>query len=132
MLLVIAAGAAGLYWLGRLMSGGCAVQPVSQVVSPGREWRAVVYAYNCGATSSSATHVSILPSGEKGPQGSGNVFIADHGHGPVPADAVGGPQVTLTWVAADRLRVVRPSHARVFRARTTMGKVTVSHTLVPG
>lgn len=132
MLSVCAAGIAGLYWLEKLVSVECVVQPVSQAVSPGREWRAVVYHYNCGATASAATHVSILPAPEGRPRGPGNAFIADHGHSPAPAGVVGGPQVTVTWLAADRLRVARPPHARVFRTEARVGEVTVSHVLVSG
>ncbi|REF00439.1 hypothetical protein DFJ69_5975 [Thermomonospora umbrina] len=132
MVVVCAVGAAGLYWLGALLSADCVVRPDSEAVSPTGEWRAVVYARDCGATTSAATHVSIVPHRDGAPREPGNVLVADHDHRPVPADAVGGPRVTVTWIGADRLRVVRPPHARVFRAEAKVGEVTVSHVRVSG
>ncbi|GAA0964435.1 hypothetical protein [Actinocorallia libanotica] len=111
--------------------GLCEVSLVSRVPSPDREREAVVYHYDCGATSSAATHVAVLPAGEL-PRDAGDVLITDHGHAPTPAWTTTGPDVTAAWTDARHLRVTRPPHARVFRAEPRSAGVEIEHLLAPG
>ncbi|GAA2725814.1 hypothetical protein GCM10010439_26730 [Actinocorallia aurantiaca] len=130
--LLCVAAAVGLYHrAGRLLSSGCVVRVVSQAPSPDGERRAFVHDYDCGATSSAATHVSVLPADER-PEEPGNVLVVDHGHEPVPPGTKGGPHVTVAWTTADRLKVTRPAGARVFRAEPGSDGVTIGHVLAPG
>ncbi|WP_106397911.1 hypothetical protein [Actinocorallia populi] len=129
-LLLCAAGAAVLYrQVGELTA--CDVGVVTRIPSPDGERVAFVHHYDCGATASAATHVSVLPAGES-PRDGGNVLVVDHGHAPTPAWTTTGPDVTAVWTDARRLRVTRPPHARVFRAETRTGGAEIEHRTASG
>lgn len=75
--------------------------------------RAVLFERNCGATAGFSTHVALVGAGDPLPE-TGNVFIADTGHGRAPAAIGGGPWAGVRWAQAD-LAVRYDERARVSR-----------------
>jgi hypothetical protein len=108
-------------------SAGC-VDPcgnavVSEVYSPDRRLKAVVFLRDCGATAGVSTHLSVLDGSEAlltqptsfRSTSSGNVFIADN------------VAVTVAWLEPARLRVTYNQDARVSRSEKHVDGVTVEY-----
>ena len=104
----------------------CGSDVLAEVPAPGGRHRAVVFQYDCGATTGFSTQVSLLRARES-LSGIGNVFAADGDHGKAPAGPGGGPWVAVEWRGPDTLVVHRDSRARVFRADTLHGGIWVQH-----
>ena len=96
------------------LSAGCGNEQLSEVASPDRARRAVVFQRDCGATTPFSTQVSILPAGATLPDSSGNVFVADTEHGRADAGPGGGPRVSVRWIAGDTLELRYDPRARIF------------------
>jgi hypothetical protein len=79
----------------------CGNRVVAEALSPNGRWKAVVFVRDCGATTSWATHVSILkPNAVLRGRDAGNVFHLDGG-GPA-----GNPTlVTVGWDELNRLTI---------------------------
>ncbi|MBO0870381.1 MAG: hypothetical protein J2P15_17640 [Micromonosporaceae bacterium] len=111
-----------------LLGQQCDATPLSDIAAPDGQRHAVIFEYDCGATTGSATHVSLLDRGRRLPAGPGNTFVADDNHGAVPAGLGGGPQVAATWLSSDRLRLAYPCGAR---SSTASPEWTVSRWSTP-
>jgi hypothetical protein len=81
----------------------------SDLESPDRSRRAIVFVRDCGATTGFSTQVSVIWKGEKFGNESGNVFVADDDHG-----AVSEMTVRVRWEASDALVIQYPPKARIF------------------
>lgn len=111
----------------RTLGDTCANTVLREVPSPGGTRKAVVFERNCGATTGFSTQVSILRAGERLPDESANLFIADTDHGRAPGGPGGCPDVHLTWADDDRLLVRHHPLARVFRAESRVNGVTATY-----
>jgi hypothetical protein len=90
----------GLNIVGQTGCGGCLVNVTSNVSSPDRASRALVYVRNCGATTWFTTEVSILRADEPVPRGHGNVATIDDNNGSIPiADSRGAIAVRVMWLS---------------------------------
>lgn len=113
--------------LSSLSSGMCANTILTEVMSPDRERRAVVFQRDCGATTGFSTQVSILRAGDSLPDDDGgNAFVADTDHGAAPAGPDGSPEVTVRWEGPNALVLEHDSRARVFHAIPLVGTTRVS------
>jgi hypothetical protein len=63
------------------LSDGCGNDIASEVVSPNRKMKAVIFQRDCGATTGFSTQISVLPNNKTLPNESGNVFYADDNDG---------------------------------------------------
>jgi hypothetical protein len=99
----------------------CGNEVISEQYSPNREFRAVVFQRDCGATTGFSTQVSVLAAKQRFPtEGSwlqstkpGNVFVADTDHGNAPSGSGGGPDIRLEWTGPRHLRITHDKRARV-------------------
>jgi hypothetical protein len=91
----------------------CGVTPHKRVVSPDGELEAVIYQFDCGATTGFSTQVSILETGEEIPVEPGNIFTSS-GH----PDQV-APDVL--WVDRAHLNIRRKSGAEAYKAEASWG-----------
>ena len=118
--------AAGWTGLGRVGAGMCGVSAeATRAIAPQTGTVAVVYEYNCGATTDFATHVSILKPGAT-PLGPGNVFVADTDHGRAEAAPWGGPWAALRWTGPEALELSYDASARVFSSDPKVAGVTIT------
>jgi hypothetical protein len=109
----------------------CANRAISQSYSPDREFKAVVFQRDCGATTGFSTQVSVFSANEHFlTEGSwlsstkpGNVFVADTDHGKAPSGTEGGPVVGVEWAGPRRLRITHDKRARVFVRERTIDNV---------
>ena len=97
----------------------------TRAIAPQTGTVAVVYEYNCGATTDFATHVSILKPGAT-PLGPGNVFVADTDHGRAEAAPWGGPWAALRWTGPEALELSYDASARVFSSDPKVAGVTIT------
>jgi hypothetical protein len=104
--------------------GGCLGDPmatcrnsvVSETPSPGAELKAVVFTRDCGATTGSGTHVSVLPyRAALSPRDEGNIFIME------------SEDVHVEWVGRNRLRLGPDPRAHVFKAKKLVAGVRIEY-----
>ena len=106
--------------------GGCGNHRLQELIAPGGEHQATVFARDCGATTSVSTQVTISDRGD-GSSGAGNVFVADADAVAVPTGSGGGPVVRVQWEAADSLTIAHHPRARIFKAETRLGGVRIGY-----
>jgi hypothetical protein len=104
----------------------CANSILAEVPSPDNSHRAVVFERSCGATTSFSAQVSVLNSRDRQPRDGGNVFVADNNHG-----AARHLQVTVRWSAPDRLVILYPESARIFRREVSIDGITIAYEAAP-
>lgn len=107
----------------------CGTDPVVEIPGPANGLKAVIFQYDCGATTPFTTNVSILPLAETFPGKPGNVLVAYGGSRRGPW---GGPVVEVHWLAADRLEIACVHDARVSKRLSHHSGVRVAHELMPG
>jgi hypothetical protein len=91
----------------------CGNEVYSEVISPNRELKAVVFQRDCGATTGFSTQISILDSDQDLKNVSGNIYIID-GH---PND-VAPP---IQWVSATELKIERIRNGSEYKAESSWG-----------
>ena len=102
----------------------CGSDIIEQSHSPSRNLKAVVFQYDCGATTSFTTKVAIVKTNENvyiSDQAmiKNLVFSADSNHdNRVPLNTFGGPEVQVKWLANGDLEIQYPSLARVHLAKS--------------
>lgn len=94
----------------------CSNQILQEVPAPDNKLEVVVFQRDCGATTGFSTQVSVVKSGEKLQNTSGDVFIADTDHGKAPSGPGGGPTVDVVWKKPNLLQIAHHQNARIFLA----------------
>ena len=90
----------------------CANRVAIAKPSPSGRHMAVLFQRDCGATIGPSTQISIVDIGRE-PIGTGNVFVADDGHGAAKPAKWGGPWAAISWAPGDRLLVRYDVKSRV-------------------
>lgn len=108
VLLVIVGVGIGLTYLGR---GMCGSDLQAEITSPDGELKAVVFQYDCGATTPFSTQISLLRADQELKNKPGNVFTATTDHGATPAASWGGPEVEVVWLDDATLLIVYDDRA---------------------
>ena len=103
----------------------CANNELAQAFSPDQRHTAIMFERNCGATTGSSIQISILKSG-KAVSGTGNIFVADSGHGAV-LDQWSGPLADAVWLSSDHLLIRYAAHSRIFRRVDQVNEITVRY-----
>jgi hypothetical protein len=111
----------------------CGNEVISEVPSPDRRLKAIVFERDCGATTDFSTQVSVMPSGQQfltratwlRSTASGNVFVADTNHGEAPPGPRGGPDVQVRWLGPTRLSISHDRRARVSLQLGSLNEVTI-------
>lgn len=93
----------------------CGNQVAQEVSSPTRNYRAIVFERDCGATTGFSTQVSILPANKKLKNEPGNIFAAEGDRHGVPLDSHGAMGLKVEWKGDHELRIGSPGAAQVFR-----------------
>ena len=108
----------------------CRNSVMRQIKSPDRQYQAVIFERDCGATSDFSTQISIIRADKSLRQNEvGNIFRADSDHGAVPVDAKGLIAVDVQWVDKRTLSIAYPAKARVFSHEPTAGDVAVRYSI---
>ena len=107
-------------------SGPCENRVLSEVRAPSGNKAAIVFERSCGATTGFSTHVSVVKEFGELRKSAGNVFAADSDHG-----AVKDMNVTVRWVAPNRVVIRYPAKARVFKKEAEANGVAVEYETAP-
>jgi hypothetical protein len=99
--------------------GMCGSVEVRRLRSPDARHDAVLYQFDCGATTGFSTQVAIVDAGAPTPHGAGNVLSADDHNGAAVINRQGVIHVELRWVAADTL-LLRPDPKAALYKRATV------------
>jgi hypothetical protein len=102
----------------------CGNDILSEISSPDRTYRIVIFQRDCGATTGFSTQVSVLRAMETLPNESGNLFIADSDHGKAPSGVGGGPKVKASWLDSRLVRLTYHKNTRVFLANPLVLEVS--------
>ncbi|MBK1852842.1 hypothetical protein FE845_15960 [Marinobacter sp. 1-4A] len=100
----------------------CGNEIYTEIVSPNKERKAVVFQRDCGATTGFSTQISIINSGDRLENEGGNIYIIDG----QPKD-VSPP---LKWVSNTELRIERSLNGSEYKAESSWGllnKVKVTY-----
>jgi hypothetical protein len=104
----------------------CSNQVLAEVVSPGAELKAVIFARDCGGAQRS-THISVLPTSVPLPATEGNLYIVDTTYAASEAKAGRSPPIQVEWVGRNRLRIHQEAAARVRKAVSEIAAVRVEY-----
>jgi hypothetical protein len=102
----------------------CGVELGAESLSPNRKLRAVIYQFDCGATTPFTTQVSILKPDEVLPYSSGNVFSAYRGS---REGSWHGPYAEIAWLNESTLQVNYIGDAIVTNRNSTRGSVSIKY-----
>lgn len=102
--LVVSLG--GIWLSDYSLAGSCGNEPISEIQSPDKSLKVVIFQRNCGATTGFSTQVSILPANRQLPNESGNIMVVDTDHGKAPSGPRGVPEIIPEW-KSDRELVFR-------------------------
>ncbi|HEY2033350.1 MAG TPA: hypothetical protein VGH02_06645 [Rhizomicrobium sp.] len=106
---------------------GCDIKTISDVSSPDKTMKAILFERDCGATTDFTSQVSILSATQRASGSKGNTFIADTNHGSTKNTTWGGPLVKLEWTGPRRLKVHYDSRARLFLKEKNVAGVNISY-----
>ena len=108
------------------LSDECNNNLLKEINSPNKQYKAVVFQRNCGATTDFSTQVSILPINSVLSNDSGNVFICDSNHGKAPSNS-GGPQVEVEWKESDLLQITTNRNVRIFLSQDKLDNISIAY-----
>ncbi|MBT2788626.1 MULTISPECIES: hypothetical protein [unclassified Halomonas] len=91
----------------------CGNEVYSELLSPNREHKVIVFQRYCGATTGFSTQISILDSDEELKNNSGNIYIID-GH---PKDVLPDAR----WASNTELRIERRLNGSEYKAESSWG-----------
>jgi len=101
----------------------CENDVIQQIQSPDGQSKVVIFERGCGATTSTSTQVSILPTGSDLPDEVGNIFITDSNHGAAPR----GPEISAEWLNRQGLKIIYDRRAAVFTKIKRFKNVTITY-----
>ena len=100
------------------LSAGCGSTVLSESKSPNGLLKAVIFNYDCGATTGFSSHISILPNAITSPRDAGNIFVAD---------GSGASAVQIKWLSSNRLLISYDKRARTFNRKKQFESVAISY-----
>jgi hypothetical protein len=116
--------------LDHLFSDMCATTIIDQVASPSGKLKAVIFQFDCGATSDFNSHVAIVPGNKDTTEKDAlpsSFFAADRDHGRAPEGKEHGPEVRLSWLSDSRMEIQHHELARIIRAEKSSKGVAVDY-----
>lgn len=100
----------------------CGNYPHKEYLSPNKDYKAVVFQRDCGATTGFSTQISIIAAGDELDNEGGNIYVIK-GH---PEDVA----PSLIWRSNSQLQINRPLNGKEYHAESEWGllnKVKVTY-----
>jgi hypothetical protein len=101
------------------------------LASPDGRYRAVIFEFDCGATTDFGTNLSVLSNTRKfdpfDDDEDQRILVADPNHGAVGVDLNGILPILVEWKDSTHLLVTIPKAARVSYQRTTSGPISIEY-----
>lgn len=102
----------------------CGVELGAEALSPSNKLKAVIYQFDCGATTPFTTQISILKPDEVLPYSSGNIFSAYRGSW---TGSWYGPYAEIAWLDESTLQVSYIGDANVTKRTEKRGSVNIRY-----
>ena len=109
----------------------CGNELLSEHYSPAKEFKAVVFRHDCGATTAFSTQVSVFHWWSWLGNSSGNTFVIDQDPKHSLSDPDNNREVKLHCRSPDTLVISHHSRVRVFRSEPQVGSVKVEYEKFP-
>ena len=106
----------------------CQVEIVKEQISPSGNSKAVLFQFDCGATTPFTSNVSILKTNEVVKYKSGNVFSCYGGN---QRGSWGGPLADFTWTGNDELLISYATDANVTKTNSRNRSVKIKYNTLP-
>ncbi len=100
---------------------------VCEIQSPDKQYKAIVFNRDAGATTGFNAQLSILKSNSTLPDDGGNVFICDSDHGKAPVASWGGPELRIEWQNSDILKIRYHENVRVFKSKKQFENIKIEY-----
>jgi hypothetical protein len=104
----------------------CANTIVADLSAPDGQHRAVTFDRDCGATTGTSTHVSVLTPGEA-LEGGGNILAIDGAFGPGRLASGQGQALQVRWLNPRTLEIHYDARARTFVRTPQRGEIAVHY-----
>ena len=101
----------------------CGNQPVQTLLSPDRQWKAVLFERGCAGIAFTS-QVSVIAADSELRNQLGNAFMADLRNGGTPA-SWGGPAVELEWNNDGSLEIRYDHEAYIAKQESKVGTVSI-------
>jgi hypothetical protein len=112
IIIVLAGSTLGIF-LFKIMDSDCGATVLEKFPSPSGKTVAVVYNYDCGATTGFSTQVDLLKPNEEA-KGLGNLFRVYEERGKsVETYIGGGPKIQLMWDSDQKITIHYPANALI-------------------
>lgn len=108
----------------------CAKTVELEVLSPSKDKKAVLYNFDCVATTDFTTQVSVLDASKEVPISPGNVFTAFPSRG-IKRGSWGGPYAEIEWASSSTLIVRYTEGAQIENEETRVNGVTIQYAKLP-
>ncbi len=92
----------------------CGNKILSSIHIEGTNYKVVAFERDCGATTETSTHASIIKQGEELPNEGGNIFVCDSDHGKTPSGNGDSPELRVRIVGSDSIELSYDYRARIF------------------
>lgn len=109
------------------LSEGCANEVIKEILSPNKNYKAVIFQRDCGSTTNYSTQISILEANEALSNKKGNIFVCDDDHGRAPSDANGKILILVEWKTNDSIYITYDSRTRIFSSRTYLSGISITY-----
>lgn len=109
-----------------LIAGSCGLRDVcgneviEETYSPDKALKAVIFSRDCGATTATSTHLSILPANKDLENESGNTFVVNDG------------QIRIEWQSSTQLTIYGDSVANTFERKDQVEGVRIAYKSISG
>lgn len=102
----------------------CNLNLAQELASPQGQYKAIIYQYDCGATTPFTTNISILSRTEEIEYVAGNLFVAYHSSRSGPWH---GPYTEIKWLSETSLVISYVADATVSKQEKSVGSVVASY-----
>ena len=102
----------------------CGLDVAHVVISPNNQYKAIIYQYDCGATTPFTTNVSILEVDQDLKYEPGNLFSAYHGS---VSGEWHGPYVEVKWLNINSISITYVKDAKITEKIEAIGPVSAKY-----
>lgn len=106
---------------------------IKEASSPNKKVKAIVFAVDCGATTSVNTQVTLVKNESNSTKKDlkNSFFIADANHNKAPTESEGELRIQMHWATDSELHLSHHALARIFRQDTHQDNIAFKYSLEP-
>ena len=112
---------------GPFVDNFCGNKIIKEIASPDKDYSAIMFVRDCGATTGYSTQVSIVEYGDKLENTIGNILVMSD----KPSGAIfenGGAMVEIAWNANNELNISYDKACEVFKNKSHLDGIKINYT----